>query len=120
MRLHPTPNQVADQPAEVKQSAPSDLRAVSIDIYRSSTDRSKYLSVPTGSNLGEMVFPVGTDSDLQSVSLYKQNVEIVAGKPAVGLDVADILAQIEARGFAFHGLKFSASLSVGVGMGISG
>ena len=33
---------------------------------------------------------------------------------------ADILAQIEAHGFAFHGLKFSASLSVGVGMGVQG
>lgn len=125
MRLHPAP---APAPISLPavDHAPSHeieklqgLNRVSIDIYRSSTDRSKYLSVPANSDLAAMVFPADTDSDLQSVSLYKQNVEIELGKTAVGLDVQDILGQISKNGFACHGLKFSASLSVGVGMGVS-
>lgn len=79
-------------------------------------DRAKYLSVPAGSDLSKMAFPADTDSDYQSVSVYKQDVGIESGKPAVGLDVDDILGQIASRGFAFHGLKFSTSLSVGVGV----
>lgn len=119
MRLYPTQPPVADQEAAPIVSDTHPSVQVSIDIYRSSTDRSKYLSIPTGAELGEMVFPADTDSDLQSVSLYKPNVTIEAGKTAVGLDVNDILSQIDARGYACHGLKFSASLSVGVGMGVS-
>ncbi len=122
MRLHPSPESIPQPDASprievpVEQGTPGKSSRVSIDIYRSSMDRAKYLSVPAGSDLSTMAFPADTDSDYQSVSVYKQDVGIESGKPAVGLDVDDILGQIAARGFAFHGLKFSASLSVGVGV----
>jgi len=93
------------------------VQKVSIDIYRSSSDRSKYLSVLAGTILGEMAFPADTDSDLFSVSLYKENVDVERGKMAIGLDVESILNQIEASGYAVHGLQFSASMSVGIGSG---
>lgn len=117
MRLHPAPKQAPENATPQAVSKTAESVKVSVDIYRSSSDRSKFLSVPSGSNLAEMTFPADTDNDLFSVSLYKDNVELERGKNAVGLDVDSILNQIEMRGFAFHGLKFSASLSVGVGLG---
>ncbi len=121
MRLHPTPES-HPQPEAPPRIEPSSMPEpalgkgrLSIDIYRSSLDRAKYLSVPSGTDLAGMAFPADTDGDYQSVSLYKQGVDIESGKPAVGLDVDDLLGQIASRGFALHGLKFSASLSVGVG-----
>ena len=120
MRLHPTPESLPQASSQVEPSAKTEAPAVgsrlSIDIYRSSLDRAKYLSVPAGTDLASMAFPADTDGDYQSVSIYKQGVDIESGKPAVGLDVGDLLGQIASRGFALHGLKFSASLSVGVGM----
>jgi len=38
-------------------------------------------------------------------------------RQAMGLDVQDILSQLGRQGFAIHGLKFSAALSMGVGIG---
>lgn len=121
MRLHPSPESLPQPEVSPRIEPPKPETVVgkgklSIDIYRSSLDRSKYLSVPAGSDLSSMAFPSDTDGDYQSVSIYKQDVGIESGKTAVGLDVDDILGQIAARGFAFHGLKFSASLSVGVGV----
>ncbi len=119
MRLHPAPSSPADHvaPSEALSKDPPKATSnrVSIDIYRSSTDRSKYLSVPSGSDLAQMLFPADTDGDYQSVSLYKQDVVLESGKPAIGLDVEDILGQIARSGFAFHPLKFSASMSMNVG-----
>lgn len=121
MRLHPTPEshpQPEPSPGiepSIKPAAVVGSARLSIDIYRSSLDRSKYLSVPAGTDLASMAFPADTDGDYQTVSIYKQGVDIESGKPAVGLDVDDLLGQIAKQGFAFHGLKFSASLSVGVG-----
>lgn len=140
MRLNPTPfkaTQAIPEPAEdtaladlagqaragsnlegvSSPTAPEPLLAVAIDIYRSSTDRSKYLSVAAGADIASMAFPADMDSDLHSVAPYKSNVEIQAGRPAVGLDVGEILRQLGRQGFAIHGLEFSASLSVGVGLG---
>jgi len=88
-----------------------------IDIYRSTSDRSKFLSVVGGTDIATMAFPADMDTDLYSVSPYKEGVEIQSGKPAMGLDVEDILGQLGRQGFAAHGLKFSASLSMGVGIG---
>jgi hypothetical protein len=117
MRLRPvSPVVTESSPSDVAPTSKSQLK-ISIDIYRSSSDRSKYLSIPSGINLAEMNFPADTDNDLFSVSLYKENVTIERGKMAIGLDVESILNQIEKSGYAIHGLQFSASMSVGVTAG---
>jgi hypothetical protein len=132
MRLNPSPSTTTSVPPSVdapdhpapasapNRSSPAtdlDAKGIFIDIYRSTTDRSKYLSVVGGTDIASMAFPADMDTDLHSVSPYKEGVEIQSGKPAMGLDVEDILGQLGRQGFAVHGLKFSASLSMGVGIG---
>jgi hypothetical protein len=124
MRLNPIPSPSPSAPPPAATPIPRDAApaspaaaAIAIDIYRSTTDRSKYLSVVAGTDIAAMAFPADMDADLHSVSPYKEGVEIQSGKPAMGLDVEDILSQLGGQGFAVHGLKFSASLSMGVGIG---
>jgi uncharacterized protein YcgL (UPF0745 family) len=113
MRLHPVPLVPVDA-APNADSGPKKATQVSIDIYRSSTDRSKYLSVLSGVDLSAMTFSANLDQDLFNVGIYKENVLLEQGKPAVGLNVESILNQIKESGFAIHGLEFSASMSIGV------
>lgn len=125
MRLNPSPSMTPSVPPSVDAPVPRPSVAASaapatgstaIDIYRSTSDRSKYLSVVAGADIAGMAFPADMDADLHSVSPYKEGVEIRSGTPAMGLDVEDILSQLGRQGFAVHGLKFSASLSMGVGL----
>ena len=132
MRLNPSPSTTSSVPPSLATPAAPSLESaaavsssssnvgasgIQIDIYRSTSDRSKYLSVLGGTDIASMAFPANMDADLHSVSPYKEGVEIHSGKPAMGLDVEDILGQLGRQGFAAHGLKFSASLSMGVGIG---
>jgi hypothetical protein len=131
MRLNPSPSSTPShppsigvpvhepvgEPAVTTSSASLGASGTLIDIYRSTSDRSKYLSVVGGTDIAGMAFPADMDTDLYSVSPYKEGVEIQSGKPAMGLDVEEILSQLGRQGFAAHGLKFSASLSMGVGIG---
>lgn len=109
MRIHPptteTPNQ--EEPAQILE----------IDIFRSSVDRTKLLSVPVGVDVKDIQFPSDLDEDLHSVRPYKNAVRIERGKPALGLDVEDIFRQISARGFAAHLLKTTSSIDMSVRLG---
>ena len=91
--------------------------SMDIDIYRSSVDRTKLLSVPAGKNPLEISFPSDLDSDLHNVRPYKQGVNLVRGQPALGLDVEDIFKQIAARGYAAHLLKVDTGISMGIRLG---
>jgi hypothetical protein len=91
--------------------------ALDIDIYRSSVDRTKLLSVPAGTNPLELSFSSDLDQDLHKVLPYKSKVHLERDQPALGLDVKDIFAQIAARGYAAHQLKVSSSIDMGIQFG---
>ncbi|HNY29439.1 MAG TPA: hypothetical protein PKO15_01000 [Fibrobacteria bacterium] len=118
MRIHPENPVPSDPRPEATPEAVDTSRSMEIDIYRASTDRSKLLSVPAGTDLSTIQFPSTLDEDLHSVRPYKAGVTITRGTPALGLDVEDIYSQILAQGFAAHLLKASGSIEMGVRMGI--
>ena len=49
--------------------------------------------------------PMGADSDFGCSTLVKARVEIFAGTPNAALDASNVIAQIKARGFAFHSYR---------------
>lgn len=109
MRIHPrSPD---EEPSEKL------VEAIDLDLYRSSVDRTKLLSVPAGKNPLEISFASDLDTDLHNVRPYKQNVHLERGQPALGLDVEDIFKQIVARGYAAHALKVDTGISMGVRLG---
>lgn len=109
MRIHPVS----------PEGGPSEkpTQALDLDLYRSSVDRTKLLSVPAGKNPLEITYPSDLDEDLHNVRPYKQNVHLERGQPALGLDVEDIFRQIAAKGFAAHALKVDTGISMGVRLG---
>lgn len=76
-----------------------------IDIYTSSKDGSKYLSVPKGTKVAELQLPDSVDPDVRTLSPFRTRLELTPGKPHPALDQDTIIAQIEQNGYAVHGAK---------------
>lgn len=76
-----------------------------IDIYTSTKNGSKYLSVPKGTKVEGLQLPDSFDSDLLTLSPFKTRLELQADKPHAALDLDDIIKQIKKNGYAVHGSK---------------
>jgi len=73
-----------------------------IDIYQSVKNPSRYFSVRAGEH------PISrndTDPDFATLTLHRKNLEIKAGDGRGGLNSADIISQIETKGFATHAVS---------------
>lgn len=76
-----------------------------IDIYTSTKNGSKYLSVPKGTKVASLQLPDTVDPDLLTLSPFRTRLELTPGKPHPALDQDNIIAQIEQNGYAVHGAK---------------
>jgi len=76
-----------------------------IDIYTSTKNGSKYLSVPKGTKVASLQLPDSVDPDLLTLSPFRTRLELTPGKPHPALDQDNIIAQIEEKGYAVHGAK---------------
>lgn len=82
-----------------------------IDIYKSTKNGDKYLSVPKGTKVESLKLPESIDPDLLTLSPFKTRLEIDPAKSHNALDQNDIIKQIEAVGYAIHGAKTVITLS---------
>ena len=73
-----------------------------IDIYKSVKNGTKYLSVPAGTDIGNKSFPADLDPDLLSLSPFNTSLDIQPSDNRVALNSADIIQQINGKGFATH------------------
>lgn len=80
-----------------------------IDIFKSTKDGSKYLSVAKGTKVEELDAS-SLDPDLLSLSPFKTRLEIQPSKKHPALDQNDIIKQIEEKGYAEHGAKATITL----------
>ena len=76
-----------------------------IDIYKSTKNGNKYLSVPKGTKIAQLELPDSVDSDLLTLSPFKTRLEIEPKKTHATLDQDDIIQQIERNGYAVHEAK---------------
>ena len=76
-----------------------------IDIYTSTKNGSKYLSVPKGTKVESLQLPDSVDPDLLTLSPFRTRLELTPGKSHPALDQDNIIAQIEEKGYAVHGAK---------------
>jgi len=76
-----------------------------IDIYKSTKNGNKYLSVPKGTKIAELKLPDSIDSDLLTLSPFKTRLEIEPNKTHPALDQDHIIQQIESNGYAIHEAK---------------
>jgi hypothetical protein len=79
-----------------------------IDIYKNGARSTQYLSVPSGTDLATISLPDG--SDFRAWKAVNRNQEITAGESHIAMDAADVIKQIEARGFALHGVAVQVEI----------
>lgn len=73
-----------------------------IDIYRSTASKTKYLSIPAGTEPSKLKVPKDFDPDLKKIALFKSGTEIKSGDETIGLNSAEIIEQIKKNGYAVH------------------
>ncbi|WP_147418207.1 hypothetical protein [Salinisphaera sp. Q1T1-3] len=88
-------------------------KAMKIDIYKSAKSGSKYLSVPSGTEIESLALPSDIDSDLLALSPFKTELELDASKPLIALDQADVESQISKNGYAIHGAEITINVYSG-------
>lgn len=83
-----------------------------IDIYKSTKNGDKYLSVPKGTKVESLQLPDPVDPDLLTLSPFKTRLELTPGKSHPALDQDNIIEQIEKNGYAVHGAKIEIKVGV--------
>ena len=81
-----------------------------IDIYTSTTNGNKYLSVLKGTKPENLDLPADIDSDVLNLSPFRTRLELNPSKEHNAIDQGDVLKQIEEKGFAIHGAKVNVEL----------
>lgn len=74
-----------------------------IDIYQSNANKSKFLTVPAGSDISQLRLE---DTDYVSVTPFKKDRDMAAGDSRVAFDSAAATAAIEAHGYYLHRFDF--------------
>jgi hypothetical protein len=81
-----------------------------IDVYKSTTNNAKYLSVPAGTDVASFQFPSNLDPDLRQIYPFTTNEEFDPSQPRVGMNIPRILADIQANGFCAHEVVISTTI----------
>jgi len=76
-----------------------------IDIYKSTKNGNKYISVPKGTKIAQLELPDSIDPDILTLSPFKTRLEIQPKKAHPALDQDDIIQQIQTNGYAIHEAK---------------
>ena len=83
-----------------------------IDVYRSTSDSEKYLSVPNVTDITQLKLPEDSDPDLFNLSPFKSGLELNPDQPVLGFNQKDIENQINEKGFAIHGATMQVSINL--------
>lgn len=81
-----------------------------VDIYTSTKNGEKYLTVAKGTKLESLQLPEDIDPDLLILSPFRTRLEINPEKEHKALDGVDVVKQINANGYAIHGAKTAIKL----------
>lgn len=81
-----------------------------IDIYKSTKNGNKYLSVPAGTDIQKLTLPASADADMLTLSPFKTRLELDLSKQRAVLDQKDVMNQIQKNGFAIHEAKVEIKL----------
>ena len=82
-----------------------------VDIYSTNVDNT-FISVPQGTVITSIDFSADIDTGITEVELSKAALVLDPAEPRMGLDQADIIAQIEQKGYAIHATQFDANISM--------
>ena len=81
-----------------------------IDIYKSIKNGNKYPSVPSQTDIEQLLLPGDTDPDILTLSPFKTSIKLDPSIPRIALDQEDIIMQINTKGFAIHAAKVTFNI----------
>lgn len=81
-----------------------------IDIYKSTKNGNKYISVQENTDVEKLELPEDIDPDLLTLSPFKSSLDIDSSKPRIALDETDVMKQINEKGYAIHGAKITITI----------
>ena len=81
-----------------------------IDVYQSTKNRDKFLSVRAGSDVTTMTFPQDFDPDLTTLRPFREGLTIEASDKRIAMNSADIIDQIEQKDYATHGVSVTVKV----------
>ena len=82
-----------------------------IDVYTSTINGTKHISVAAGTDITKLTLPEDFDADLRTLSPFKTRIELDPAKTHIALNQDNVQQQIEKSGFAVHGASREIKLS---------
>lgn len=95
---------------QVKQTDKAAI-TMEVDIYSTNMDNT-FISVPQGTEITSIDFSADIDTGISEVELSKAGLQLDPAEPRMGLNQADIIAQIEQKGYAIHATQLDANISL--------
>ncbi|MCK5001825.1 MAG: hypothetical protein KAS57_02315 [Gammaproteobacteria bacterium] len=83
-----------------------------IDVYISTNNDDKYLSVAADADVNQLDLPDDIDPDLLSLTPFKTSLELDPNNPIVGINQEDIIKQITKKGYAIHGSSMNVAINL--------
>jgi mannose-6-phosphate isomerase-like protein (cupin superfamily) len=84
---------------------------MTVDIYSTNVDNT-FISVPQGTVITSIDFSADFDTGISEVELSRAGLELDPAEPQMELNQADIMAQIEQKGYAIHATQFEANINL--------
>ena len=106
-------NAAANRETAGAETRQADIEAITmkVDIYSTNVDNT-FISVPQGTEITSIDFSADIDTGISEVELSKAGLELDPAEPRMGLNQADIIAQIEQKGYAIHSTQLDANISL--------
>lgn len=82
-----------------------------VDIYSSLNNGSNYISVPAGTDITQIDLPEDIEKAFSQVTPFKSNIDLQLGDKRIGIDSADVIKQINSKGFAVHGATIKVDIT---------
>lgn len=76
-----------------------------IDIYQSTKNRDKFISVPAGTDMPALKLPDTIDKDYLELRPFKTGLGLLPEQPRIALDGHQVIADIQKQGYALHGAR---------------
>lgn len=82
-----------------------------IDIYQSTKDSSKFLSVPEKTDMSNLKITEEEATIFGKVTSHRKSLNIDANDERIALNTDDVLKQIKNKGYAIHGAKIDFNVT---------
>lgn len=82
-----------------------------VDVYRSTIDTDYFVTVPTGTDISAL--NLGTvNAKYAALALRDKAADFKASKELLAFDAADIIKQIEEKGYALHAISITVKSGI--------